>query len=119
MEFTIALIAGSGAFVMLLAMVFLRLTLTKRLKQELEPKGQYWHSGTLDFGLINTAFFGWACVIPQIENWENFKRIYKGLDVRSYATLIEKIISYSMIIGLLVFFVFGVWHAIIDTSPDL
>lgn len=114
-EIIIALIACSGGGVMLLCMVLLRVTLTRRLKKHLQRRGEYWDSGTLDFGFLNTAIFGWACVIPRIMESENIKRMYTELNVRSFANTLEKILAHSMIIGLVVFGVFGVWHACINT----
>lgn len=49
---------------MLLALVYLRLTLTRRLRKQLEPKGEYWKSGTLDFGFFNTIIFAWHVPCP-------------------------------------------------------
>jgi hypothetical protein len=115
LELILALIAGSGAGVMLLSMVLLRITLTRRLKKHLKPRDEYWESRTLDFGFLNTAIFGWACVIPKIERTENFKRIYVHLNVKQFSNTAEKVIAHLMIIGLVIFGVFGVWHASINT----
>ncbi len=49
---------------MILGLLVLRLTLTRRLKKKLKATGDYWDSGTIDFGFINTSLFAW--VIPPI-----------------------------------------------------
>lgn len=109
LEIILALVGISGAAIMLISMILLRLTLTSRLKKDLESKGQYWHSGTVDFDLINTAIFGWACVIPHMHEWRNFKNFYDNLDVRSCATTPEKLIAIAMIGGLAIFLFCGIW----------
>lgn len=92
---------------MIFSFVLLRLTLTRRLKNHLQPKGQYWDSGTIDFGFINTAIFCWACVIPSMTKWKNYQIIYGNLDVKSFANKFEIGLSYTMIIGLCTLFLFG------------
>ena len=59
-----AYIMVGGLAAMFLGFLLLRLTLTRRLKKKLEATGDYWDSGTLDFGFLNTTITAWACVIP-------------------------------------------------------
>lgn len=113
-DIIVALIGALGAVTMIVAMIVLRLTLTRRLKKDLESSGQYWRSGTIDFDLINTALFGWACLIPRMHQWKNFRVFYENLDVRDYATGYERIIAFTMICGLVVFFFCGIWSAVLN-----
>ena len=92
----VAVIAG---FTMLVTLILLRLTLGHRLKHALKAKGEYWDTGTLDFGLFNTALFAWACVIPNMKSWKNFNRIYYNLDVREFANRFEMIIAHLSILA--------------------
>lgn len=115
-EIMVSLIGVSGAVTMLVSMVVLRLTLTRRLKKDLEPSGRYWRSGTIDFDLINTALFGWACVIPRMHQWRNFRNFYEDLNVRDYAKGYERIIAFAMIAGLTVFCFCGIWSAFLDKA---
>ena len=91
-----------GVATMLLGLLVLRLTLTRRLKKKLKPTGDYWDSGTIDFGFINTSLFAWACAIPRVQRLERFQSIYPGLDVRSFANWFERAIAYGAIYGLIV-----------------
>lgn len=97
-----------GISLFMLGFLVLRLTLTRRLKKELQPTGDYWETGTLDFGFLNTALFAWACVIPGFKKLKKIQVIYPGLDVRRYATWFERWVAYGMIGGLFVFFVCGI-----------
>ena len=91
---------GSGSILtMIFTFIILRLTLCHRLKHALKAKGEYWDTGTLDFGLFNTALFAWACVIPNMKSWKNFNRIYYNLDVREFANRFEMIIAHLSILA--------------------
>lgn len=85
---------------MLLALVYLRLTLTRRLRKQLEPKGEYWKSGTLDFGFFNTIIFALPCTFPYVPRLKNYRLIYNDLDVKSQANAFERMVAYSMLLGL-------------------
>ncbi|WP_339805446.1 hypothetical protein [uncultured Marinobacter sp.] len=93
-----------GVATMLLGLLVLRLTLTRRLKKKLKPTGDYWDSGTIDFGFINTSLFAWACAIPRVQRLDRFQSIYPGLEVRSFANWLERAAAYGIIYGVLVFF---------------
>lgn len=98
----IAFIGTFGGLFMLLGWLLLRLTLTRRLKKELKPKGEYWETGTLDFGLLNTIAFAWAIVSPWVQNSVKFRLIYPNLKVKSRANGFEVALAYSTIGGLFV-----------------
>ncbi len=100
----LALVGAGGAMTMLFSLILLRVTLTRRLKKELEATGDYWDSGTIDFGFTNTALFAWVCAIPPIQKFERFQIIYPDLDVRSFANGFEKAVAYAMVGGLMIFF---------------
>ncbi len=87
---------------MLLGFLLLRLTLTRRLKKKLEATGDYWDSGTIDFGFINTATFAWACTMPWFQRLKKYQLLYPGLDVRSFANWFERAVAYGMIYGAIV-----------------
>ncbi|MAL97288.1 MAG: hypothetical protein CL583_02460 [Alteromonadaceae bacterium] len=101
------LVGLAGAASMLLGLLVLRLTLTHRLKKKLKPNGEYWDSGTLDFGFINTALFAWACTLPYVQRSERFRLIYRDLDVKSFANWFETAAAYATIGGVAIFFLFG------------
>lgn len=94
---------GGGAS-MFFGLLLLRLTLTHRLKKKLRATGDYWDTGSIDFGFINTSLFAWACAIPRVQRLERFQSIYPGLDVRSFANWFERTIAYGAIYGLMVMF---------------
>ncbi|MCX2781542.1 hypothetical protein OQJ46_00885 [Microbulbifer thermotolerans] len=96
-----AVIALGGVASMMLGLLLLRLTLTRRLKKKLQATGDYWESGTIDFGFINTAIFAWACTMRRVQKLERFQLIYPGLDVRSYANGFERVAAYGTVGGLL------------------
>lgn len=100
-----ALLGAVGASLMVLGLLILRLTLTRRLKASLSVTDQYWHSGAIDFGLANTALFAWACAIPGIQRLERFRRVYPELDIRALANSFERVTAYGTIGGLMLFFV--------------
>ena len=89
---------------MFFGLLILRVTLTRRLKKKLKETGDYWDSGTIDFGIINTSLFAWACTIPRVQRLEKFQMIYPGLDVRSFANWFERAVAYGAIYGLMVMF---------------
>ncbi|MCH8498935.1 MAG: hypothetical protein LAT63_10680 [Marinobacter sp.] len=97
---------GSGAC-MLLGFLILRLTLTRRLKKKLKATGEYWETGTLDFGFMNTILFAWACTIPWVQRQKNFQVIYRDLDVRAFANGFERAVAYGSIYSLAVMFLSG------------
>ena len=87
---------------MFLGLLVLRLTLTRRLKKKLKATGDYWDSGTIDFGLFNTAIFAWACTMPWFQRLKRYQLLYPGLDVRSFANWFERVVAYGAIYGLMV-----------------
>tara|TARA_R110002012_G_scaffold308902_1_gene515602 strand:- start:949 stop:1311 length:363 start_codon:yes stop_codon:yes gene_type:complete len=99
-----ALLGLGGGASMFFGLLLLRLTLTHRLKKKLRATGDYWDTGTLDFGFINTSLFAWACAIPRVQRLERFQSIYPGLDVRSFANWFERAIACGAIYGLMVMF---------------
>lgn len=90
----------AGGATILLALVYLRLTLTRRLRKQLEPKGEYWKSGTLDFSFFNTIIFALACTLPYVPRSKNYRLIYNDLDVKSKTNPFERAVAYSMLGGL-------------------
>src|SRR5690606_33465498 len=94
-----ALISLGGGAGLFFGLLLLRLTLTRRLKKKLKTTGDYWETGTLDFGFINTSLFAWACAIPRGQKLEKFQLIYPGLDVRSFAIWFERAVAYVAIYG--------------------
>src|SRR5690554_1349892 len=103
----IAMAGMSACLSMLLGLLLLRLTLTRRLKKELKPKGEYWETGTLDFGLLNTVAFAWAIVLPWVQRSVKFRLIYPDLNVKARASGLEKFIAYCTIGGCFVFLLLG------------
>ncbi|QCF27192.1 hypothetical protein [Hydrocarboniclastica marina] len=101
--FAFAAVAGMGTAI--LSLFTLRLTLTRRLKKKLKPSGDYWETGTLDFGFFNTFIFAYACTLPFVPRSEYYRILYKDLDVKRFATLFEKGAAYAMVTGFLVFFI--------------
>lgn len=94
---------GVGAMALsVLSTLALRVTLTRRLKQKLKPTGDYWKTGTLDFGFLNTYLFAWACVLPYMQRSDMFQNLYPGLDIKAYANWFERWAAYGTIGGLLV-----------------
>lgn len=94
--FSIMTFAG---LVMVISILLLRLTLTRRIKKkQREIGGYYWDAGTLDFGFLNTIAFTWVCAIPAMRKLGNAK-IYVGenLDVRAFANRFEVALSYACI----------------------
>lgn len=110
----IAFVCAGGVMSMVLSLLVLRLTLTRRVKKELKPKGEYWESGTLDFGFMNTALFAWACVVPYLQRTVKFRLFYPHLDVREYANWFERMVAYGVIGGLIVTFLFGFLFVLIE-----
>lgn len=111
------LLAFVGIIAMLvsaLSIVTLRLTLTRRLKKKLRPTGDYWESGTLDFGFVNTALFAWACTVPWVYRLKKFQMLYPGLDVRGYAKWFERWVAYGTIGGLFLFISCGIIVILIE-----
>ena len=100
-----AVLGAAGVALMVLGLLLLRLTLTRRLKLSLSRTNRYWDSGALDFGFTNTALFAWACAVPRIQSLERFQRIYPDLNVRAFANSFEKLVAYGTVSGLLLFFV--------------
>src|SRR5690554_1303788 len=98
----IAFIGTFGGLSMLLGWLLLRLTLTRRLKKELKPRGEYWETGTLDFGFLNTIAFAWAIVVPWVQRSVKFRLLYPDLNVKGRANGFEKAMAYGTIGGLLV-----------------
>ena len=104
-DILVSLIGIAGIATALISLLVLRLTLTRRLKKKLQATDDYWDSGTLDFGFLNTYVFAYACTLPFASRSANFKAIYKDLDVKVFATLFEKCTAYAMTGGFVVFFI--------------
>ena len=111
-----ALIALAGALSMFFGLLVLRITSTRRLKKKLQATGEYWETGTLDFGFLNTAMFAWACTMPWFQRLKKYQLIYPGLDVRAFANWFERIVAYGIIYGLMVAFVSGLISHLLDAS---
>lgn len=107
----VGVIAAVGS---LLSVLILRLTLTRRLRNKLQPTGDYWETGALDFGFMNTYLFAWACTIPHFSRLKKFQMLYPGLDVRGYAKWFERWAAYWTIGGLFVFFLCGIAAVLIE-----
>lgn len=114
LEVMVAFVSVGGGVLMWLGLIILRLTLTRRVKKELKPKGEYWESGTLDFGLLNTGLFAWACVLPYMQRSKMFQNLYPGMNVKKHMTWFEKMSAYAAIGGLLVALLFGVIFVIVE-----
>ncbi|WP_339806805.1 hypothetical protein [uncultured Marinobacter sp.] len=104
----LAFLGVASAVVSLLSVVLLRFTLTRRLKNRLQPTDDYWDTGTLDFGFMNTYLFAWACTVPGFSRLKKFQAVYPGLDVRGYSKWFERWAAYGTIGGLFLFFVCGI-----------
>jgi len=89
---------------MMLGFLVLRLTLTRRLKKKLKETGDYWDSGTLDFGFLNTALFAWACTMPWFQRLKKYQLLYPDLDVRAFANWFERAAACGIIYGTMVIF---------------
>lgn len=109
-----AFISAGGAISMLLGLVVLRLTLTRRLKKKLKPTDDYWETGTLDFGLMNTTLFAWACVLPYMRRSRMYQNLYPDLNIKEAVSWFEKVAAYGIIGGLFVFFLFGFVFILIE-----
>lgn len=110
----IASISLGGAMSMLIGLPILRLTLTRRLKKKLKPTGDYWKTGTLDFGFMNTILFAWACVLPYMRRSEFYRSLYPDLDILKFANRFEKTVAYGVIGGLFIFFLFGFIFVLVE-----
>lgn len=97
-----AFIMLGGVASMFLGFLALRLTLTHRLKKKLKATGDYWDSGTIDFGFINTTIFAWACTMPWFQRLKKYQLLYPGLDVRAFANWFERAAAYGIIYGAMV-----------------
>ncbi|MCH8498933.1 MAG: hypothetical protein LAT63_10670 [Marinobacter sp.] len=106
LDILIGFIGLGGGFCMLVGLLVLRITLTRRLKKKLKATGEYWATGTLDFGFLNTAMFAWACTMPWFQRLKKYQLIYPGLDVRAFANWFERAVAYGTIYGLMVAFLF-------------
>ena len=113
-------ISGSiCALIFFICFVLLRLSLTKRIKKTLLPKGEYWDSGTLDFDFINTAIFCFACAVPKFAKQSKFQSLYPNLDVRNIANKFEVTLALLLIISLTSFFTLGFVMLITDITGYL
>lgn len=105
LDILISCIGLVGIATALLSVLILRLTLTRRLKKKLKATDDYWETGTLDFGFLNTYVFALACTLPFVPRSKNYQILYKDLDVKAFATLFEKGTAYAMSSGFAVFFI--------------
>lgn len=110
----IAITGLLGCMFMLLGLLVLRITLTRRLKKKLKPTGDYWETGTLDFGFLNTYLFAWACVLPYMRRSEFYRSLYPDLDILKVANRFEKAVAYGAICGLAMFLLCGVIFVLIE-----
>lgn len=104
-DVVIAFIGGGSIMIAILSLLILRLTLTRRLKKKLKASDDYWNTGTLDFGFLNTYVFAFACTLPFVPRSKNYQVLYKDLDVKAFATLFEKGTAYAMTLGFAAFFI--------------
>jgi len=90
-----------GSALLIFSIIILRITLTHRLKKQLKAEDRYWESSGVDFGMVNTLLYTWACVIPGYTSWTNFKRyFYRNLNVRDFANKFELCMAHLAIAGL-------------------
>ena len=99
------LIGTLSGFTMLITLILLRLTLGHRLKRALQARGEYWDTGTWDFGFYSTILFMWACVIPRVTSWKSFNRFYYNLEARQFANLFEVITAHLCVIAVSIFMI--------------
>jgi hypothetical protein len=91
-------ITGAGAIVLLfLSILILRLTLDRRVRKALPPDKIYDAYTDWYFGLGRAIVFGWACVLPYINNSPKLRYLYDDFDVRAFANRFEKAIAYLMV----------------------
>lgn len=102
--------------VSLIALIFLRFTLTKRLKKYIFEKGEYYFdSGIIDFDLFNTISFATVCAIPQYKKLKRHKLyVSENINVRQFANLYEIILSYIFLISLLTFLLAAIFYSATD-----
>jgi hypothetical protein len=109
-------------FLLMLSILILRLTLDRRVRKALPPDKTYGAYTDWYFGLGRTIVFGWACVLPYINNSPKLRYLYDDFDVRAFANRFEKAIAYLMVGGLAYFFICGFiifiteWLGIYDWS---
>lgn len=104
LNLVIAFIAGISIIIAVMSLLILRFTLTRCLKKKLKASDEYWETGTLDFGFLNTYVFAYACTLPFVPRSTNYQALYKDLDVKAFATVFEKGTAYAMVLGFAVFF---------------
>lgn len=105
LDLLIAFISAGSIMTAILSVLILRLTLTRRLKKKLKASDDYWETGTLDFGFLNTYVFALACTLPFVPRSKNYQILYGGLDVKAFATAFEKGAAYAMAWGFALFFI--------------
>lgn len=104
----LALVFVGALLLFLLSIPILRLTLDQRLRKALPPDKNYDAPTDWYFGFGRTIVFGWACVLPVINNSPRLRYLYNDFDVSAYANRFEKVIAFCMVGGLLVAFFSGI-----------
>jgi hypothetical protein len=103
-EVVFAMVGVGAMLLMFASMLILRLTLDRRVRKALPPDKVYDTEYDSYFGLGRVIIFGWACVVPYLNNSPKLRYLYNDFDIRAFANLFEKLIAYCMV-GSLVFLV--------------
>lgn len=115
-ELAFSLVSISLLLISLLAIFFLRLTLTRRLKKYIFEHGEfYYDSGFIDFDIFNTISFATVCAIPKYKKLKQHKYfVSENINVRQFANLFEIVLSYIFLISLMAFLLAGIFYSVTD-----
>ncbi|MFT7561202.1 MAG: hypothetical protein ACI93R_003127 [Flavobacteriales bacterium] len=102
-QLALAFVGAISILFMLASIPALRLTLDRRVRKALPADKVYDSYLDLYGGLGRSIMLGLCCVFPHINNAPMYRMLYDNFDVKRYANGFERAISYSMVIGLLVF----------------
>ncbi len=106
---------GITALILLpLSILILRLTLDRRIRQQLPPDKIYNNYPDWYFGFGRAIIFGCASVWDRANNSWQMKLFYNGFDVKKFSNCFERFFAYCLFLSLLLFGVGGTTYSLLD-----
>ncbi len=102
LELAFILIVITAVILLPLSMLVLRLTLDRRVRQQLPKDKEYDAYPDWYFGFGRAIIFGCASVWDRANNSWQMQLFYEGFDVKSFANPFEKFVAYCSFFGVTV-----------------
>ncbi len=114
LELTFAFTVTFSGILLPLSILVLRLTLDRRVRQQLPKDKEYDAYPDWYFGFGRAIIFGCASVWDRANNSWQIKFLYEGFDVKSFANPFEKFSAYCLLFSLFILVGGGAVYIILE-----